>query len=83
MVQLQMVKQFCTYRSIRNSYIYIYADKSIEDGRNKEFVFQSLVVPDLRHNGIKTSLSYPADDEALSYNIKSGLRDAISQAYRR
>jgi len=64
-------------------HIYIYADKSIEDGRNKEFVFQSLVVPDLRHIGIKTSLSYPADDEALSYNIKSGLRDAISQAYRR
>ena len=41
-------------------------------------------MPDLRHVGIKTSLAYSEKKEDLNtYDSKKGLRDAISQAYRR
>ena len=65
------------------THVHFYTEGNSDSGKN-EFVLQSLVVPDLRHIGIKTSLSYSEKKEDLNtYDTKKGLRDAISQAYRR
>ena len=61
----------------------ILIEESADSERN-ESVLQSLVLPDLRHIGIKTSLSHSEDNEEhYTYDSKKGLRNAISQAYRR
>ena len=75
---------FTPFHHRRHTHVhFIFTEGNSDSGKN-EFILQSLVVPDLRHVGIKTSLSYSEKKEDLNtYDSKKGLRDAISQAYRR
>ena len=67
-----------------DTHIYAILTEESADGERNESVLQSLVLPDLRHIGIKTSLSHSEDNEEhYTYDSKKGLRYAISQAYRR